>query len=62
MSPIAYSPGEAAKKIGVTRQTIYALISRGELRRFKVGRCARIPAADVHALVGYEDGDIGRPA
>ena len=51
---IAYSPAGAAEVLGVTRQTVHALIRRGELRRFKVGRSTRIPAADVHALVGYE--------
>lgn len=49
---IAYTPAEAAAALGVTRQTVYALIGRGELRRFKIGRCTRIPVADVLALVG----------
>lgn len=49
---IAYSPAQAASALGITRQTVYALINRGELRRFKVGRCTRIPAVDVLALVG----------
>jgi excisionase family DNA binding protein len=56
-APLAYTPQQAADAIGVTRQTIYNLIERGDLRRFKVGRCTRIPAADVHALVGYEGCD-----
>ncbi len=43
---------ETAGYLKVTRQTVHALINRGELRRFKVGRCTRIPAADVLALVG----------
>jgi excisionase family DNA binding protein len=46
------TPAEAAEALGVTRQTIYALIDRGELRRFKVGRLTRIPVADVLGLVG----------
>lgn len=54
---IALSPAQAAELLGVARQTVYALIERGELRRFKVGRCTRVPAADVHALVGYDGGD-----
>jgi excisionase family DNA binding protein len=54
---IVYSPAEAADVLGVTRQTVYALIKRGQLRRFKVGRSTRIPTNDVHALVGYEPGD-----
>ncbi len=45
---------EAADYLKVTRQTIHTLINRGELRRFKVGRCSRIPAADVLALVGAD--------
>lgn len=49
-----YTIPEAADFLKVTRQTVYNLINRGELRRFKVGRSTRIPAADVHALVGYE--------
>lgn len=51
MSP-AVSPNEAAALLGVSRQTIHALINRGELRRFKVGRLTRIPRVDVLALVG----------
>ena len=54
---IAYSPTEAAEALGVTRQTIYALIGRRELRRFKVGRCTRIPVSDVLGLVGGPDGN-----
>lgn len=52
----ALSPAEAAEALGVTRQTVYNLIDRGELRRFKVGRCTRIPTADVLGLVGGEGG------
>lgn len=48
----AYTPTEAALVLGVTRATVYNLIDRGELRRFKVGRCARIPVADVLKLIG----------
>jgi len=48
----AVSPAEAADLLGVTRATIYNLIDRGELRRFKVGRCTRIPTGDILALVG----------
>jgi excisionase family DNA binding protein len=51
---IAYSPAEAAAELGCSRQTIHNLLNRGVLRRFKVGRLTKIPAADVHALVGYE--------
>jgi excisionase family DNA binding protein len=56
---IAYSPAQAAAELGCSRQTIHALIKRGELRRFKVGRLTKIPAADVHALVGFEPTEVG---
>lgn len=52
---MAMSPAEAADALGVTRVTIYRLIERGQLRRFKVGRLSRIPIADVLALVGGPD-------
>lgn len=45
---------EAAEYLKVTRQTVHHLINRGEIRRYKVGRCTRIPAADVYALVGQK--------
>lgn len=48
----ALTPSEAAEVLKVTRQTVYALIDRGELRRFKVGRSTRIPTRDVLGLIG----------
>lgn len=56
---IAYSPTEAAQVLGITRASIYNMINRGELRRYKVGRLTRINAAEVHALVGA---DVEPPA
>jgi excisionase family DNA binding protein len=55
MSPIAVPPAGAAEMLGVTRQTIYNLIARGELRRFKIGAATRIPVVDVLKLVGGDD-------
>lgn len=51
---LAYSPDEAAAALGVSRQHIYSLIARGELRRYKIGRSTKIRVADVRALVGGE--------
>ncbi|MAT06259.1 MAG: excisionase [Acidimicrobiaceae bacterium] len=45
---------EAAEYLKVTRQTVHTLINRGELTRHKVGRCTRLSAAEVYALVGQE--------
>lgn len=50
---ICYTIDQVAADIGCTRPTVYALIRAGKLRSFKVGRLRRIPAADVHALVGW---------
>ncbi len=52
--PIAVSPSDVAALLNVSRQTVYALIARGELRMFKLGASTRIPLADVRALVGAE--------
>ncbi len=52
---LAYSPSEAAQALGCTRQTVHALINRGQLRRFKVGTLTKIPVGDVLALVGGGD-------
>jgi excisionase family DNA binding protein len=49
---IAYSPAEAAAVLGCTRQTIYNLIDRGELTRYKIGRSTKLSVVEVHALVG----------
>lgn len=50
----ALTPSEAAEVLKVTRQTIYALIDRGELTRYKVGRSTRLNRQQVLALVGGE--------
>jgi excisionase family DNA binding protein len=57
-----YTPAEAAHALGCSRQTIYQFIARGELRRQHIGRAARIPAADIHRLAGYNGGDLDVPA
>ncbi|CAN5787319.1 hypothetical protein BH18ACT2_BH18ACT2_08090 [soil metagenome] len=55
---IAYSTTDAAAELGVSRQTIYSLIDRGVLTRYKIGRATRLNAAQVRALVGGEPGDV----
>ncbi len=60
--PIAVSPSDVAALLKISRQTVYALIARKELRAFKVCASTRIPLADVRALVGGEPvsgGDAG---
>ncbi len=49
---VALSPAQAAELLGCVRATIYALIARGELTAYKVGRLTRLNTAEVLALVG----------
>ncbi len=50
--PFALTTTEAAHQLGVSRQTIYALISRGVLTPYKIGRATRLNTAQVRSLVG----------
>lgn len=58
MLALALSPAETADLLGITRQTVYNLIDRGQLRRYKVGRLTRIPTSDVLALIGMSIDDV----
>lgn len=49
---LVYNPQDAAAELGVSRQTIYALMAAGELPSVKIGRCRRIRH---EALVAYLD-------
>ena len=44
---LAYRPAEAAEAMGVSRDTIYRAMERGELRGRKIGRATVILAADL---------------
>jgi len=37
-----YTPAEVAHHMGVTRETVYSMISRGQLDAFRFGRSRRI--------------------
>ena len=50
--PLAYSPGDAARMLGCSRDTIYTLMRRGELQSYKVGGMRRIKRSDLLALLG----------
>jgi excisionase family DNA binding protein len=45
------TPEEAARRLSVGRTTLYELLARGELRSVSVGRCRRIPVAELTAFV-----------
>jgi excisionase family DNA binding protein len=48
---IAYRPAEAARAIGVHRNTIYRLMESGELPSFAVGHVRLIRADDLRAMI-----------
>ena len=51
---IAFTIDQAAEIWQCSRPTVYAAINRGEIRKYKIGRLTRIPAADVYALLGID--------
>jgi excisionase family DNA binding protein len=50
-APAAYSVVQAGAALGVSRQVIYSLIQRGELRTVKAGRRRLIPATEITRLL-----------
>jgi putative molybdopterin biosynthesis protein len=51
-----YSIREVAEMLGISRRTVYHLISDGDVRTFRVGRSVRIRADDLDRLViGAQD-------
>ena len=61
MSHIAVKAIKAAEMLDCTRQHIYHLVERGELRALKIGssRSVRIPVEDIYAVVGLEAPAVG---
>jgi excisionase family DNA binding protein len=53
---LAYRPKEAAEALGVDRDTIHRLISRGELTSFTVGRARCIAAAELERFIREREG------
>jgi excisionase family DNA binding protein len=49
---------EAAEVLGVAAKTIHALIRRGELRSYRVGRLVRIQRDDLNACVMTERDEL----
>lgn len=54
--PLAVTPMDAARLLGIGRAHIYNLIARHELRAVKIGRCTRIPITEIHRLAGIAGG------
>jgi len=51
-SRLAYSPKEAAEKLGISRSSIYALMRAGTLRTTRAGARRLVPAVELDRLLG----------
>ena len=49
---LAYSIGESAGLLGVSRGLLYRLLARGELRAVRIGARQRIAATELERLLG----------
>ena len=50
---------EAAERLGLSRSTVYELISAGELRVIRYGRAVRVPVTELTAWVKRRAADGG---
>ena len=45
------TPSEAARTLGIGRSTLYELLRGGVVPSVRIGRCRRIVAEDLHAVI-----------
>ena len=48
---LAFSPDDAARRLGLGHTTIYRLIREGQIRSVKVGRRRLLPLAEIHKFL-----------
>ncbi|MBL8609748.1 MAG: helix-turn-helix domain-containing protein [Myxococcales bacterium] len=53
---LAFTIPEVCEALGLSRQGVYNLLSRGELRSVTIGRSRRIPRTEVERLAGITSG------
>lgn len=56
--PKAYTPEQVAEMLQLSKNTVYQLISRGEIVAKKIGKVYRIPKNSLSFLFTGLDGDI----
>lgn len=56
----AYTPAQVAQMLQLSKNTVYELISRGEIVAKKIGKVYRIPAISLSFLFTGMDEDIYR--
>ena len=50
-TPMAMSPQDAARAIGISRSSLYRLIQQGRVRTVKLGRRTLVPTSELSALI-----------
>lgn len=53
--PLTYSVAETAELFGVSRDSIYKAIARGDLKALRFGRRTVIPRVEVHRALGVDN-------
>jgi len=49
---VAYKPAEFARRIGFSRDTVYAWVANGDIRSTRVGKSILIPATELQRIAG----------
>lgn len=50
-TPLAMSPRDAARAIGISRSSLYRLMKQGRIRTVKLGRRTLVPTSELSALI-----------
>ena len=50
-TPMAMSPRDAARAIGISRSSLYRLMKQGRIRTVKLGRRTLVPTSELSALI-----------
>lgn len=59
MTPLLYSPEDAAEALSLSRNTVYELMAAGQIASVKIGRARRIPATALTAFVESLEAEQG---
>lgn len=59
IEPLAYSPDDAAKRIGISTRAVYCHIATGELRSYKDGKRRLIPETECQGYVQRRMAETG---
>jgi excisionase family DNA binding protein len=61
ISRLLYTPCEAAHALGISRSSLYVLLSRGTVHSVRIGGSRRIPATALTAFIDSLDEDLPPP-